>query len=159
MRCPHHPDGGEATHLCQPVGPAQRRLQFPGLQVDHQSEVEGEIEHQHAPPQQARQEKEDRLGRPVGAKHRDRRQHDSHHADDAEAEPGRAQLVVQLKNLHRADPGGAPESRPGAPAVAALLEIVEEADDEQIGGKVRLVFVTWPLGRAADHHLSKGAFA
>src|SRR2546430_12385358 len=64
-----------------------------------------------------------------------------------------------MKNLHRSDPGGPPEGRPGTAAVAALLEIVEKADDEQIRRKVRLVFVTWPFGRAADHHLSKVAFA
>src|SRR5438477_11838814 len=64
-----------------------------------------------------------------------------------------------MKNLHRSDPGGPPEGRPGTAAVAALLEIVEEADDEQVGREVRLVFVTWPFGRAADHHLSKVAFA
>src|SRR5437764_15351507 len=64
-----------------------------------------------------------------------------------------------MKDLVRAHPGGAPEGGTGTAAVASLSEIVEKADDEQIGRKVRLVFVTWPFGRAADHHLSKVAFA
>src|SRR5207237_9841637 len=90
--------------------------------------------------------------------HGEPRQHDADHPGDRKAQPGGPQLVVQPEDLHRPDPGCAPEGAPGAPAVTASVEIVKQPDDEDIGREIGLVLPIRRFVGPADHNLSKGAF-
>jgi hypothetical protein len=59
-----------------------------------------------------------------------------------------------LDDLHGAHPGIAQEACPGAPAVIPSFQIPEQADDEQVGEKVRFVAYAAAAG-IPDHDLTK----
>src|SRR6202162_1714900 len=117
-----------------------------------------EIEAQDAPPEQAGYQEPGRVCGPGKAEGDGCRDHDRDAHQGGEAQPRPPQLLVQVKDLHGPDPRRPPELRPGVATVATFLQLMEEADDEDVWREIGLVLRARCLRRAGGHPMRKVSF-